>query len=100
MGMPPTTPRGVFRELANQPSTGLRIARWWIVIGTIVAVFGCAMAVAHFAYGVPVQNQNTGVPATAGDIITVTSLLGVGGLLSVCAGIALRRWLLNRKNVR
>ncbi|WP_156455518.1 hypothetical protein [Sphingomonas sp. CCH5-D11] len=98
MRMPPTTPRGVLRELASQPITGLRIARWWIIIGTLVALFGCAMAVAHFVYDVPIQNENTGIPATGGEVVAITSLLSGGGLFFVVAGIALRRWLLNRLN--
>ncbi|BAK67002.1 hypothetical protein SLG_23270 [Sphingobium sp. SYK-6] len=56
------------------------------------------MAVAHFAYDVPIQNENTGIPATDGEVVAITSLLGGGGLFFVVAGIALRRWLLNRTN--
>ena len=100
MKMPPVTPRGVFRELANQPSTGLRIARWWIGVGSLVTVFACAFAIAHFLYDVPIQNENTGVPATAGEVVFISGILGSGGLFFVCAGIALRRWVISRTGVR
>lgn len=98
MKLPPVTPRGVFRELANQPSVGLRIARWWIIVGALVAVFASAMAIAHFVYDVHVQNNDTGAPATSGEVIAITSVLAGGGLLFVVVGIFLRRWLLDRQN--
>ena len=97
--MPPVTPRGVLRELAKQPSTGLRIARGWIIIGSLVAMFACMTAVVHFAYGVPIQNENTGIPETSGEVIGSTAIIACDGLFLACAGIARRRWLLNRSNV-
>ena len=98
MQMPPVTPSGVLRKLSEQPSFGLRIARGWILVGALVAVFGSAMTVAHFVYGVPVQDKNTGMPATDGEVLAITSMLGGGGVLFVVLGVALRRWVLRRPN--
>jgi hypothetical protein len=98
MKLPPVTPRGVLRELANQPTVGSSIARWWIIVGALVAVFASAMAIAHFVYDVPIQNNDTGMPATSGEVIAITSLLAGGGSLFVVMGILLRRWLLGRRN--
>jgi hypothetical protein len=100
MELPPVTPQGILRELARQPRFGMRVARGWIFVGSIVAVFACAMAIAHFGYEVPVQNNDTGRPATAGQVMAVTSLLAGGGGLFIAMGVALRRWLLSRSNVR
>lgn len=100
MKMPPVTPKGVLRELSNQPSVTQRIARWWMVVGSLLAVFAIAIAVAHFGYGVPIQNNDTGQPATTGEIIGVTALFVGGGLLFAVSGFVLRRWSQSRSNVR
>lgn len=100
MKMPPVTPKGVFRELSNQPSLTQRIARGWMIVGSLLTVFAIAMAVAHFGYGVPIQNNDTGKPATAGEIASVTALFIGGGLMFVVLGFILRRWSLSRRNNR
>jgi len=96
--MPPVTPTGVLRKLSEEPSLGLRIARGWILGGALVAVFGSAMAVAYFVYDVPVTDKNTGMPASNGEVLAITSMLAGGGALFVVLGVALRRWVLKRPN--
>ena len=92
MKRPPTTPREIFRELERQPNIGLRIARGWIILGSLLASFAVSMAIAHFGFDVPVENNDTGRPETSGEILFLTSLLTGGGLFFVVAGLALRRW--------
>jgi hypothetical protein len=92
MKMPPTTPRGLFRELERQPNVAMRIARGWIIVGSLIALFAATMVIAHFGFDVPVQNNNSGRPATSGEILFVTLLLMGGGLFFVVAGFALRSW--------
>lgn len=100
MKVPPVTPQGVFRELGKQPSLARRIARGWMSVGSLLAVFAIAMAVAHFAYGVPIQNNDTGKPATNGEIASVVALfVGIGSLF-VVLGYALRRWSLSQPSGR
>lgn len=96
--MPPVTPRGVLHELSKQPSVGLRIARTWMIIGSLLPLLAIAMAVAHFGYEVPIQNNNAGRPATSAEVIGITSLFAGGGLFFVIMGFTLRRWLLSRSN--
>jgi hypothetical protein len=96
MQMPPVTLTGVLRMLSEQPTLGLRIARGWILVGALVAVLGSAMAVAHFVYGVPVQDKNTGMPATDGEVLAITSMLAGRGALFGVLGVALRSWVLRR----
>jgi len=100
MKMPPVTPKDVFREVSNQPSVTQKIARGWMIVGSLLTMFAIATAVAHFGYGVPIQNNDTGKPATAGEVVSVTALFIGGGLLFVVLGFILRRWSLSRSNVR
>ncbi|WP_212611940.1 hypothetical protein [Sphingomonas baiyangensis] len=100
MKMPPVTPQGVLRELGKQPSLARRIARGWMAVGSLLALLAIAMAVAHFAYGVPIQNKDTGTAATDVEIASVVALFVGGGLLFVALGYALRRWSFSQSNDR
>ena len=91
--MPPTTPRELFSKLQRKPTIGMRIAGGWVLVGSLVALFAAVFVIAHFGFHVPVQNNDTGRPATSGEVLFVSLLLMGGGLFFVAAGLALRRWL-------
>ena len=92
MRLPPHTPKQLREELAKQPSLRRRIARGWIIVGSLLVVFISAMAVAHYVYGMPIHNGNTGELSTPGNTLMTFLVIGVGGALFVVLGILLRRW--------
>ncbi len=69
-----------------------------MIIGSLLTVFAIVMTIAHFGYGIPIQSNDTGKPATSVEVIGVTALFGGGGLLFVVLGFILRRWSLSRSN--
>lgn len=79
-------------ELTNQPDLRRRIARGWMIVGSLVVVFISAMAVAHYVYGMPVHNNNTGELATPTEVLSALSVIGGGGALFLLAGFLLYRW--------
>ena len=92
MRLPPHTPQQLRDELAKQPAMRRRIARWWIAVGSLVVVFIIAMAVAHYVYGMPMHDRNTGELSTPANTLMMFLLIGGGGVLSVGMGIVLYRW--------
>lgn len=91
MHLPPHTPRQLLDGLAKQPGLRLRIARGWIIIGTLMVVFVSAMAVAHYVYGMPVHDRNTGESSTPANTLFIFMLLGGGGAFFLVMGILLNR---------
>ncbi|WP_267382396.1 MULTISPECIES: hypothetical protein [unclassified Sphingomonas] len=82
-------PLGAIRK--QPPSFFRRLAKWWTVIGALLVIFSIVMAVAHYAYGIPMYDKNTGElidPALAALIII---MLGVGGLFFAGLGILVLR---------
>jgi cytochrome bd-type quinol oxidase subunit 2 len=92
MKLPPHTPEQVLRELGARPNIRKRIARSWMIVGGLLALFMGAMAVAHYAYGMPIQNKNTGADSTPGEALTMFLMIGGGGLLFLVMGILLHGW--------
>lgn len=92
MRLPPHTPQKLRDELAKQPNLRRRIARGWIVVGSLVLAFISAMAVAHYGYGTPVHDRNTGELSTPGNTLATLLLIGGGGALFLIMGILLYRW--------
>ena len=92
MHLPPHTPQQLLDGLAKQPSLRLRIARGWIIIGALMVVFISAMAVAHYVYGMPVHDRNTGESSTPANTLSIFMLLGGGGAFFLVMGILLHRW--------
>lgn len=90
--MPPYTHQHLRDGPAAQPSMRRRIALGWIIIGGLGVVFVSAFAVAHYVYGVPVHDRNTGELSTAANTLMMCLLLGGGGLLFFVMGILLLRW--------
>ena len=92
MRLPPHTPQQLLDELAKQPSLRRRIARGWILIGSLMVVFISVMAVAHYVYGMPVHNENTGQLSAPGNTLMIFLLIGGGGAFFVLMGTLLYRW--------
>ena len=92
MKLPPHTPAGVLRELSKKPDVRSRIARGWIIVGFLMMLFVGAMAVAHYVYGVPIQNNDTGKPETPAETLGGALFLGGGGMFFFVMGLLLRRW--------
>ncbi|WP_210275204.1 hypothetical protein [Sphingomonas sp. So64.6b] len=82
-------PLGTIRK--QPPSVFRRIARWWAVLGSLLVVLAGTMAIAHYGYGVPIYDENTGKvidPKLAAALIIV---LGLGGFLFAVAGTLILR---------
>jgi len=92
MRLPPHTPKQLRDELAKQPSLRRRIARGWILVGSLVVAFIVTMAVAHYGYGMPLHDRNTGELSTPANTLMTFVLIGAGGALFVVMGILLYRW--------
>ena len=92
MKLPPHSPEQMRQKLAKQPDLRRRIARGWMIVGSLLVVFIGAMAVGHYVYGVPVHNNNTGELATPSEVLSGLLVIGGGGALFVILGFALYRW--------
>lgn len=92
MRLPPHTPRQVLKALADQPDVRLRIARGWILIGSLGLAFIGAMAIAHYAFEMPVHDRNTGQLSTPGNTLSTMLIIGGGMALFLVLGIMLHRW--------
>jgi uncharacterized BrkB/YihY/UPF0761 family membrane protein len=92
MRLPPHTPQQLLEELARQPNVRRRIARGWILVGSLVVIFISAMAVAHYAYGMQVHDRNTGQLSTPENTLMTFLLIGGAGALFLLLGILLYRW--------
>ena len=91
MSLPPLVPEQLRMAAEEQPNTFRRIARWWIAIGSLGVLFICIMAVAHFAYDMPLEDRTTGQPSTTANTLMMFSFIGGGGLLFIFMGILLDR---------
>lgn len=92
MSLPPLTPKQMLDGLAERPSLRKRIARGWIVVGSLVLAFAVAMAVAHYVYGEPTYDGDTGELASPASTLLTLALLGGGGALFAVLGVLLYRW--------
>lgn len=92
MRLPPHTSKWVLEELEKQPRVRRRIARGWVLVGSVVFASACAIAVSYYVYGMPIHDRNTGQPATPEDTLAGLLTLGGGGALFVVMGILLLRW--------
>ena len=92
MSLPPLTPKQMRAGLAERPSLRKRIARGWIVVGSLAAAFAGAMAVAHYVYGEPIHDRATGDLASPASTLLTLALIGGGGALFAVLGALLHRW--------
>nr|WP_294815848.1 hypothetical protein [uncultured Sphingomonas sp.] len=90
-------PLGTIRK--QPPSFFRRLARWWTAIGFLLLVFASVMAVAHYGYGVPIYDKNTGQISDPTTVAAILTMLGLGGLFLGILGILILRALrLNNPN--
>jgi TRAP-type C4-dicarboxylate transport system permease small subunit len=92
MPMPPYTPSQLLEGLAERPSLRRRIGLGWVIVGSLVVAFIVAMAVAHYGYGMPVHDQDTGAPSTPANTLTMFLLIGGSGAFFAVMGTLLLRW--------
>ena len=66
-----------------------------IVLGSLMVIAVSTVAIAHYGYGMPIyyveSRGSAGTPATPSGIIFMLLTLGVGGTLTLCAGLYIRR---------
>ena len=63
-----------------------------MLLGSLVVIFVSVMTIAHYSYGVPIQDGNTGEPLTSANTLMTLLMLGGGGLLFLILGALLSRW--------
>ena len=92
MRLPPHALKKLRHGLAKEPDIRRRIARGWIIVGGLLVVFVTGMAVAHYVYGMPLQDRGTGELSTSANTLMTFVLIGGGGAFFLLMGILLRRW--------
>ena len=92
MPLPPHTPQQMREALAKDPSLRRRIARGWMLVGCLSMVFIGAMAIAHYAYGMPIEDRDTGRLSTPANTLMMFLMIGGGGALFLVLGMLLYRW--------
>lgn len=69
-------------EFAKQPNLRVRLARGWMIVGSLLVVVISVMAVAHYVYGVPIHDKDTGQFPTPENTLTTFLIIGGGGRCS------------------
>ena len=92
MKLPPHTPRQVLEALARKPDVRAYLARGWIVLGSAILFFVCAMAVSHYMFGMPIHDGKTGQYLSPTKVLAGFLLLGGGAAFFLFMGILLHRW--------
>ena len=92
MRLPPLTPQQMREALAKEPSLRRRIARGWVLVGSLLVLFIGAMAIAHYAYGMPIEDRDTGQLSTPANTLMTFLMIGGGGALFLLLGILFYRW--------
>ena len=68
-----------------------RIPQGMVLIGSVFVIFSLAIGVAHYGFGVPVYDRNTGEPSSDGIIgLLLAVFAGVGPLLALLGRTILR----------
>ncbi len=63
-----------------------------MIAGSLVVIFILAMAVAHYGYGMPMHDRDTGHLATPTKTLLIFLIIGGGGGLFFGLGVILYRW--------
>ena len=92
MRLPPLTPQQMREALAKEPSLRRRIARGWVLVGSLLVLFIGAMAIAHYAYGMPIEDRDTEQLSTPANTLMTFLMIGGGGALFLLLGILFYRW--------
>lgn len=82
-------PLGTIRK--QPPSFFRRLGRWWTAVGSLGFVFASVLAVAHYGYGVPMYDKNTGQIIDSTTVAAIVTMLGLGGLFFAILGILILR---------
>lgn len=86
-------PLRTFAPLEHDPMSKLyparRIPQWMVLIGLVFIVVSVAAAVAHFAFGYPILDRDSGQPLSSGTIFMVLSLFAAVGGLLIWSGMAI-----------
>lgn len=82
-------PLGTIRK--QPPSFFRRLAKWWTAIGFLLLVFSSVLAIAHYGYGVPMYDKNTGQISDPTTAAAILAMLGLGGLFFAIVGILILR---------
>jgi len=91
---PLRNPLGTLRK--QPPSFFYRLARGWAVVGSLLVVFATAMAIAHYGYGIPINDKNTGRAITPDLAALIFFALETGGLFFGVSGFLILRALRKR----
>lgn len=92
MRLPPHIEQHVRETLVREADGRRCLARGWIILGSLGVAFIGAMAVAHYVYGVPVHDRNTGELSTPANTLKIFTLIGGGAALFLVLGVLLHRW--------
>ena len=82
-------PLGTIRK--QPPSFFRRLAGGWTAIGSLLFVFASVLAVAHYGYGVPMYDKNTGQVSDSTTVAAILIMLGLGGLFFAALGVLILR---------
>ena len=82
-------PLGTIRK--QPPTFFRRLASWWTAIGSLLFVFASVLAVAHYGYGVPMYDKNTGRISDPTTVTATLAMLGLGGLFFAALGMLILR---------
>lgn len=80
-------------KIEMNTSTWRRIFRGWLIVGVVGCGFILVMAIAHYGFGEPVYDKNTGHLASESQVAWIDALLGVGfSLFAVLGAVGLRKF--------
>ena len=68
-----------------------RIPQVMVAIGSAFIAMSCIAAVAHFGFGVAIQDRNTGQPAPTSSLTTALIVFVLAGAMLVGIGLAVLR---------
>lgn len=86
---PIKNPLGTIRK--QPPSFFRRLARGWTALGSLLFVFASVLAIAHYGYGVPMYDKNTGQVSDPTTVAAILTMLGLFGLFFAALGMLILR---------
>jgi hypothetical protein len=63
-----------------------------MLVGSLVVLFIGAVAIAHYGYGMPIQDRDTGQLSTPANTLMMFMMIGGGGVLFLVLGVLLYAW--------
>jgi hypothetical protein len=92
MDLAPDTMGQVRQVMADRPKLRFYLAGWWILVGGLSLAAIGAVAVAHYAYDMPIYDTGTGALSTPANTLRMFLVLGAASALFLIIGILFRRW--------